>query len=163
MGTRRGFIRSIICGEQQKQARSSSPGSVKPAGTPALRGKKQRRILEERAAGRDLLSDPGGARSHVHPIEAYLAASRIMEFHVGPGADIGGDCSPNGAVEARRALDEVMLAGNAGPVNDAILALLRQRLIGRYPQNRLGISRVGAGNVFVPVAGAIAVRIGSGL
>src|ERR1035441_9166707 len=163
MGTRRGFIRSIICGERQKQTRSSSPGSLKPAGMPALRGKKQRRILEERAAGGDLLSDPGGSRSHVHPIEAYLTASRVMEFHVRPAAGIRGDCSPSRAVETGRALDEVMLARDAGPVNDAILALLSHRLIGRYPQNRLGIGRVGAGDVFVPVAGAIAVRIGRGL
>src|ERR1017187_86976 len=131
------------------------------AGAP--RRKKQRRILEERAAGGDLLSDPGGSRSHVHPIEAYLTASRVMEFHVRPAAGIRGDRSPSRAVETGRALDEVMLAGDAGPVNDTILTLLSHRLIGRYPQNRLGISRVGAGDVFVPVAGAIAVRIGRGL
>src|ERR1035437_2712219 len=86
-----------------------------------------------------------------------------MEFHIGPAAGIGGDCSPSRAVETGRALDEVMLAGDAGPVNDAILTLLSHRLIGRYPQNRLRIGWVGAGDVFVPVAGPIAVRIRSRL
>src|ERR1017187_5608065 len=163
MGTRRGSIRSIISGERRRRARSSSPGSLKPAGMPALRGKKKRRILQEFAAGGDLRSDPGGSRSYWHPIEAYLAASHVMEFHIGPAAGIGGDRSPNRAVETGGALDEVMLAGDAGPVNNAILTLLSHRLIGRYPQNRLRIGWVGAGDVFVPVAGAIAVRIGSGL
>src|ERR1017187_9449443 len=104
-----------------------------------------------------------GSRSHVHPIEAYLAASGVMEFHVGPAAGIRGDRSPSRAVETGRTLNEVMLAGDAGPVNNAILTLLSHRLIGRYPQNRLRIGWVGAGDVLVPVAGAIAVRIGSGL
>ena len=99
----------------------------------------------------------------MHPIEANLATSRVMEFHVGPAAGDGGDRSPNRAEEAGRAFDDVMLAGDAGPVDHTILTLLGDSLIGRNPQERLGIGRIGAGDVFMPVAGAIAVRIGGGL
>src|ERR1035437_6215804 len=99
----------------------------------------------------------------MHPIETNLAASRVMESHVGPAAGDGGDRSPNRAEEAGGAFDDVMLADDARPAYATLLTWLSNRLVGRYPQERLGIGRVGAGGVFVPVAGAIAVRIGGGL
>jgi hypothetical protein len=69
----------------------------------------------------------------------------------------------NRAEKAGRAFNDVLLAGDAGPVDHTILTLLGDGLVGRNAQDRLGIGGVGAGDVLLPVAGAIAVRIGGGL
>src|SRR5208283_631196 len=91
--------------------------------------------------------------SHVHPIEAGRAAAGVVEFHVGSSAGNGGDRSPVRAEEAGGSLDDITLAGDAGPLDDTILACLGDGLIGRSAQNRGGIGRVGAGNILLPVAG----------
>jgi len=86
-----------------------------------------------------------------------------MEFHVGPAAGIGADRNPVRAIEAGGTLNDVLLAGDAGPVDHTILTLQGDGLIGRNAQDRAGVGGVGAGDALLPVAGAITVRIGGGL
>src|SRR5208283_3712684 len=93
---------------------------------------------------------PGGGtelRSDLDPVEADVATAGVVEFHVGPGAGVGGDGNPVRAEDAGGALDEVTLAGDAGPVDHTVLALLGDGLVGGHAQDRLGVGGVGAGNV----------------
>ena len=86
-----------------------------------------------------------------------------MRKSLSPAAGVGGDGNPVRAEEAGGTFNDVTLAGDAGPVDHTILALLSDRLIGRNAQAGGGISGVGAGEILMLVAGAIAVRIGGGL
>ena len=99
----------------------------------------------------------------MHPIEADRPPVGVVEFHVGPAAGVGGNGNPVRAEEAGRAFDEVALAGDTRPVDHTILTCFGDSLIGRNVQERAGIRGVRAGDVFLRIAGPVAVRIRSGL
>src|SRR6266853_6564649 len=102
-------------------------------------------------------------RRDLHPIKPNRATSRVMDFHVCSGAGVCGDRDPIRGKHIGGALDDVSFAGDAWPMNDAVLALQGRRLVRSDLEEGRGIRRVGSGDVFLPVIGAIAVGISVGL
>jgi hypothetical protein len=86
-----------------------------------------------------------------------------VDFHVAAGAGIGGNRTPDGSEEVGGTFDDVGFSADAGPMNDRVLGLRGGGLIVRSREAGLRICRVGSGDIFLPIIGAIAIGIGAGL
>src|SRR5207245_502519 len=102
----------------------------------ALQDAKRRSTPQELALGALLRADA---------VEADVSAGGVVVFHVTAGAGIGGHGSPIRREQAQGAFDDIALARNARPANDAILAGLRASAAGRRAQAGTRIGRIRAG------------------
>src|SRR5882724_5073332 len=100
---------------------------------------------------------------HMNPVEPGVAAVDVMEYHVSPSAGVSGNGDPIRRERCGRTLNDVAFSGHAWPTNRAVLTRLSRATGRRSAQTRVGISWIGAGNIFLPIVHSIAIRIGGGL